>query len=138
MLKHNPQCLINFPSFATYTLFSAKIVFFYLWPEGIGVSQKGSRKRCLPVFFLKRNEKNGRKRKKRKKTEKNGKKRTKRKKTEKNGKNGRKQKENKEKTVKYNRPTSTTGAGLAQQSRAPQAGSGTLMLTVQPSSLLST
>ena len=44
----------------------------------IGVSQKGSRERCLPVFFLKM---------KRKKTEESGKKR---KKTEKDGKKTRK------------------------------------------------
>ena len=87
-------------------LYSATAVVFdymYSCPALLGVSQKGSRERCLPVFFLKmkrkkteENGKNGRKRKKRKepeKTEENGKNGKKNGKNRKNSKNGKKRKE---------------------------------------------
>ena len=60
-----------------------------------GVSQKGSRERCLPAFFLKM------KRKKRKKTETNGRNG----KTERNGRNGRKRKKTEKKTEKIGSDT---------------------------------
>ena len=80
-------------------------VYWFFYSQEVGVSQKGSRERCLPVFISPENEteENRKKGRKREKTEKNRNlKRTAKKEKNGNGKDGRKRKKKERKKTEEN------------------------------------